>query len=167
MDDTICKKSKPWSRAKNPIQKCQFHQSHLEGKTVYGHQVVGILLQCGDVIIPYQLTMYDKNKINESNKKVTKIEIVIKAISLLPKPPNQGYVLGDSWYSDEKIIKTAQLKGFNYIGALKANRIIYPKCCRMNQKISGFAKIINKEDFHLVTVNKTSYYVYRNILSSK
>ena len=31
----------------------------------------------------------------------------------------------------------------------------------MSQKINGFAKMINKEDFHLVTVNTSSYYVYR------
>ena len=161
IDDTICKKTKPSSRAKNPIEKCQFHQSHLEGKQVYGHQVVGILLQCGEVTIPYQLTPYDKTRMNEFNKKVTKIEIVINAISSLPTPPKKGFILGDSWYSAEKIIKSAKLRGFDYIGALKTNRIIYPKCCRMNQQISGFAKMINKEDFHLVTVNKTSYYVYR------
>jgi len=161
IDDTICKKTKPSSQAKNPIEKCQFHFSHLEGKQVYGHQVVGILLQCGDVTIPYQLTPYDKTKMNESNKKVTKIEIAITAISSLPVPPNKGFILGDSWYSAEKILKAAQLRGFDYIGALKTNRVIYPKCCRMNQQISGFAKMINKEDFHLVTVNKNSYYVYR------
>lgn len=161
IDDTICKKTKPSSQAKNPIEKCQFHKSHLEGKQVYEHQVVGILLQCGDVTIPYQLTPYDKTRMNESNKKVTKIEIAIISNSLLPTPPNKGFILGDSWYSAEKIIKAAKLRGFDYIGALKTNRIIYPKCCRMNQKISGFAKMINKEDFHLVTVNKNSYYVYR------
>ncbi len=43
--------------------------------------------------------------------------------------------MGDSWYSAEKIIKSAKLR--------------------------GFAKVIDKEDFHLITVNKTSYYVYR------
>ena len=79
----------------------------------------------------------------------------------MPTPTKKGFIFGDSWYSAEKIIKAAKLRGFDYIGALKTNRIIYPKCCRMNQKISGFAKMINKEDFHLVTVNKTSYYVYR------
>ena len=161
IDDTICKKTKPSSQAKNPIEKCQFHFSHLEGKQVYGHQVVGILLQCGDVTIPYQLTPYDKTRMNEFNKKITKIEIAINAISLLPTPPNKGFILADSWYSAEKIIKAAKLRNFDYIGALKTNRIIYPKCCRMSQKINGFAKTINKEDFHLVTVNTSSYYVYR------
>ena len=161
IDDTVCKKTKPSSRAKNPIEKCQFHYSHLESKQVYGHQVVGILLQCGDVTIPYQLTPYDKTRMNEFNKKVTKIEIAINAISSLPTPPNSGFILADSWYSAEKIIKAATLKGFDYIGALKTNRVIYPKSCRMSQKINGFAKTINKEDFHLVTVNTSSYYIYR------
>ncbi|WP_035290522.1 IS701 family transposase [Clostridium sp. KNHs214] len=161
IDDTICKKTKPSSRAKNPIEKCQFHQSHLENKKVYGHQVVGALLQCGDVTIPYQLTLYDKTKVDKDNKKFTKINIAVNIISSLPEPPIQGFVLGDSWYSAEIIIKTAKAKGFEYIGALKTNRIIYPKCSRMNHKINGFAKTINKEDFHLVTVNKHSYYVYR------
>lgn len=161
IDDTISKKTKPSSRANNPIQKCAFHKSHLEGKTVYGHQVVGILLQCDDIVIPYQLILYDKDKLDKNKEKVTKIKIAINAISALPKPPKRGFVLGDSWYSAEKIIKAANANGFHYIGALKTNRVIYPKCCRMSQQISGFAKKINKEDFHLVTVNKNSYYVYR------
>jgi hypothetical protein len=76
------------------LQKCAFHRSHLEGKTVYGHQVVEILLQCDDVVIPYQLILYDKDKVDENKEKIIKIKIAINAISSLPKPPKKGFVLG-------------------------------------------------------------------------
>jgi len=32
IDDTISEKTKPSSKAKNPIEKCSFHNSHLKGK---------------------------------------------------------------------------------------------------------------------------------------
>src|SRR3712207_8979986 len=36
IDDTISEKTKPSSKAVNPIEKCYFHNSHLKRKTVYG-----------------------------------------------------------------------------------------------------------------------------------
>ena len=161
IDDTICKKSKPSSQAKKIIQNCSFHYSHLENKQVYGHQVIAVLLQCGDITIPYHIKPYDKNIVDEQGEIITKIQIAIDTINSLPKPPNKSYVLADSWYSAEKIIKASINKNFHYIGALKTNRVIYPKQFNMNHQIKGFAKKLKEEDFHLVTVNKNSYYVYR------
>ncbi len=52
-------------------------------------------------------------------------------------------------------------KGFYTIGALKTNRILYPRGIR--QKISEFALHLRKTDagVSLVTVGSQSYYVYR------
>ena len=52
-------------------------------------------------------------------------------------------------------------KGFYTIGALKANRVIYP--CGIQQKVSEFAPYLRKADaaVSLVTVGSRSYYVYR------
>ncbi len=44
VDDTISEKTKPSSKVINPIEKCSFHNSHLKGKTVYGHQILVSLL---------------------------------------------------------------------------------------------------------------------------
>jgi Transposase DDE domain len=154
IDDTISEKTKPSSKAKKPTQKAKFHQSHLKNKTVYGHQIVIVLLQCGRIKLPLLISLYDKQK-------QSKIQMALDIISMLPPPANKVYVLADSWYSSKKVIKASRKAGFNYIGGMKVNRIIYPEGYRMNRQIQGFAKELKIEDFHLVTVRKSQYYVYR------
>jgi hypothetical protein len=154
IDDTISEKTKPSSKAKNPTQKAKFHQSHLKGKQVYGHQIVIVLLQCGKIKLPLSITLYDKTV-------QSKIQTAIDIISVLPTPPNKGYVLADSWYSSAKVIRASKKAGFNYIGGLKVNRVIYPKEHRVNRQVQGYAKELKIEDFHLVTVGKRKYYVCR------
>ena len=53
------------------------------------------------------------------------------------------------------------VKGFYCIGAIKTNRVIYPK--GIKQSIAQFAQLIQKTDSNvsLVTVGKRNYYVYR------
>jgi len=46
IDDTISKKTVPSSKDKKPTKKCGFHNSYLKGKTVYGHQLVTVMLLC-------------------------------------------------------------------------------------------------------------------------
>ena len=154
VDDTISKKTKPSSKAKRPIEKCKFHYSHLEGKQVYGHQVVGIILKCGDLVLPYSVTLYEKEC-------MSKIEMTINAILSLPKAPNKGYVMADSWYSCKKIIVASLSKGFHYIGALKTNRVIYPENSRLSMQVKGYGKTLKKEDVNLVKVDDSSYWIYR------
>lgn len=154
IDDTISEKTKPSSKAKHPIEKCSFHQSHLKNKKVYGHQIVGVMLQCDGITVPFHLEMYDKSC-------MSKIELSIKVLELLPLPPYKAYVLADSWYTCKKIIDIAKLKGFGYIGALKTNRIIYPDQSTLGWPISEYAKKLEKKDYHLVTVGNHEYYIFR------
>lgn len=51
-DDTISKKTKPSSQAKHPIEATDFHFSHLECKTVWGHQLLAALLSVGSLTLP-------------------------------------------------------------------------------------------------------------------
>lgn len=120
IDDTISEKTKPSSKAKNVIEKCSFHNSHLNGKTVYGHQILVSLLSCDGLVLPYSIDIYDKDN-------MSKIEMTQNLISSLPKPENKGYVLCDSWYSCKAIFNSSVKAGYSYIGALKTNRVIYPK----------------------------------------
>ena len=55
IDDTISEKTKPSSKAINPIEKCSFHNSHLKGKNVYGHQILVSLLSCDGLVLPYSI----------------------------------------------------------------------------------------------------------------
>lgn len=91
IDDTISEKTPPSSKAKRPTEKCGFHNSHLKGKTVYGHQLVTVMLSCGKLVLPFAMIIYDKTE-------MSKIQIAMEIIASLPKPVKKGYVLCDSWY---------------------------------------------------------------------
>ncbi|CAG7838695.1 IS701 family transposase ISDha16 [Clostridium haemolyticum] len=154
IDDTISEKTKPSSKAVNPIEKCYFHNSHLKRKTVYGHQLVVALLSCDGLVLPYSIKIYDKSN-------MSKIDIATKLIKSMPKPVNKGYILCDSWYSCKAIFKASALAGYAYIGALKTNRVIYPKGHeRLGIKLHKFATSLNKDSFDLVKVKGRHYYIY-------
>ena len=157
IDDTISEKTKPSSKAKNPIEKCSFHNSHLKGKNVYGHQILVSLLSCNGLVLPYSIDIYDKES-------MSKIKLAQNLISTLPKPVNKGYVLADSWYSCKDIFNISKKFGYSYIGALKTNRVIFPKGHeRLGIKLNRFALSLNIEDFDLVTVKNKQYYIYNYI----
>ncbi|QPW59402.1 IS701 family transposase (plasmid) [Clostridium botulinum] len=157
IDDTISEKTKPSSKAINPIEKCYFHNSHLKRKTVYGHQLVVALLSCDGLVLPYSIEIYDKSN-------MSKIDTATKLIKSMPKPVNKGYILCDSWYSCKAIFKASALAGYAYIGALKTNRVIYPKGHeRLGIKLHKFATSLNKDSFDLVKVKGKHYYIYNYI----
>ncbi|KGM99073.1 transposase, partial [Clostridium botulinum C/D str. DC5] len=149
--------TKPSSKAINPIEKCYFHNSHLKRKTVYGHQLVVALLSCDGLVLPYSIEIYDKSN-------MSKIDTATKLIKSMPKPVNKGYILCDSWYSCKAIFKASALAGYAYIGALKTNRVIYPKGHeRLGIKLHKFATSLNKDSFDLVKVKGNHYYIYNYI----
>lgn len=157
IDDTISEKTKPSSKAKNPIEKCSFHNSHLKGKNVYGHQILVSLLSCDGLVLPYSIDIYDKES-------MSKIKLTQNLISTLPKPENKGYVLCDSWYSCKDIFNASEKVGYSYIGALKTNRVIFPKGHeRLGIKLHQFAASLNIKDFDLVTVKEKEYYIYNYV----
>ena len=157
VDDTISEKTKPSSKVINPIEKCSFHNSHLKGKTVYGHQILVSLLSCDGLVLPYLINIYDKES-------MSKIKLNENLIETLPKPEHKGYVLADSWYSCKDIFNASKKAGYSYIGALKTNRVIFPKGHeRLGIKLHKFAEILNIEDFDLVTVKEKQYYIYNYV----
>ena len=153
VDDTIASKTKPSSRALHPIEDAYFHQSHLKGKQDYGHQAVAVMLSCNGIVLNYAFVMY--------NKSISKIDIVENIAKELPVPPVMSYFLCDCWYTSEKIINTFAGRGFHTIGALKTNRMLYP--FGFKKKLNEFAALLSttRSHFHLVTVKKQKYYVYR------
>ena len=60
IDDTISERTVPSSKALKPIEKCSFHNSHLKHKTVYGHQLVTVMLICDEVVMPYSISIMIK-----------------------------------------------------------------------------------------------------------
>ena len=135
------------------MEDAYFHQSHLKGKQDYGHQAVAVMLSCNGIVLNYAFVMY--------NKSISKINIVENIAKELPVPPVMSYFLCDCWYTSEKIINTFAARGFHTIGALKTNRMLYP--FGFKKKLNEFAALlsITRSNFHLVTVKKQKYYVYR------
>lgn len=154
IDDTISEKTVPSSKAKKTTEKCGFHNSHLKGKTVYGHQLVTVMLLCDNLVLPYTMAIYDKDN-------MSKIQMAIEFIKSLPKPVNEGYVLCDSWYSNKKLFNVSKKAGYAYIGGLRTNRVIYPLGHeRLGVKLNRMSKILTKDDVNLVKVGNNEYYVY-------
>ena len=153
IDDTISSKTKPSSKAKNPIEDAYFHFSHLKKKQDYGHQAISVMLSCNGITLNYAIIMYDKSK--------TKIKLVSEIASELPIPPVISYLLCDSWYVCDKVMDSFIRRGFYTIGALKTNRIIYPSGVKCS--VSQFAEALkeNADQFHTVTVKGRQYNIYR------
>lgn len=76
VDDSVCEKTKPSSRAASPMQGASYHHSHLKGKQVYGHSIVQTLLRSGDVTYPLSSHRYEP-------KGKSKIQLVCDMIGVL------------------------------------------------------------------------------------
>ena len=111
------------------------------------------MLSCNGITLNYAIIMF--------NKTLSKIQIVRDIAEELPEAPVLSYFLCDCWYSCVKVMDSFLAKGFYTVGALKTNRVIYPK--GIKQQISQFAQYIRNTDRNvdLVTVGKRQYYVYR------
>jgi len=55
IDDTVTPKKKPSSRAVHPMEGAGWHDSHLEGKQVYGYQIFAAIISSGNHKLCYRL----------------------------------------------------------------------------------------------------------------
>ncbi|MCL2026634.1 MAG: transposase [Leptospirales bacterium] len=160
IDDTIYEKAKPSSQVKSPIYGCGFYKSHLKNKMVYGQQFVSCMLRCEDLVLPYDIVLYEKST-DENDTARSKIGIACGIIKSLPSPPYGGYVVTDSWYSCQALFESSKSKGCHFIGALKSNRLIFPRgFCKKGIKIGKYVRSLKQSDFDFVTVGGHSYHVY-------
>lgn len=92
---------------------------------------------------------------------MSKIEIATDIIKSLPNPVKEGYLLCASRYSCKALFDASKAQGYTYIGALKTNRVIYPKCHeKLGIKVHAFSKTLSVKDVSLVTAGNREYYVY-------
>jgi len=150
LDDTVNEKHKASEKTERPMDEVRSVYSHLKGGFVYGHQVFAAM--AGNLC--YKL---DFCRENDGGK----IEKAVSVANSLPKLDKPGYVLMDSWYTCKKIIDAFIVKNYHTIGALKSNRVIYPKEHTGSMQISQFAKTLSQSDFRLVTAKSGKYWVYR------
>lgn len=90
IDDTISEKTKPSSQATSPTEACSFHFSHTVGKSVFGHQVVQLMIADEQTAYPYDFSLYHKEEA------VSKIEVAINLLRQAPHLQRPTYVLCDS-----------------------------------------------------------------------
>ena len=111
------------------------------------------MLCCNGIVLNYDVIMYDKS--------VSKIELVSKIACELPFVPVISYLLCDSWYVCDKVINSFIVKGFYTIGALKTNRIVYPKGVKCS--VSRLAAALKESNlpFCTVTVKGHQYNIFR------
>ncbi|CAM4033874.1 hypothetical protein GS8_3094 [Geobacillus stearothermophilus] len=122
MDDTICQKTKPSSRATHVIQGCDCHDSHKDHQMVWGHSLVWLMVHTFTQAFPFAFHLYDK-KVETS-----KMDLAIEMLSLFKgKRARPMYVLMDSWYPSKELIEACLKQGFHVIAMLKTNRILDPK----------------------------------------
>lgn len=154
IDDTICQKTKPSSRATHAIQGCDWHFSHSDHQLVWGHSLVWLMVHTFTQAFPFAFRLYDKT----SGR--SKIDLAIEMLSSLKgKRAQPVYVLVDSWYPSQALIEACLKQGFHVIAMLKTNRILYPKGIAIQAK--EFARYIEPNDTRLVTVGNERYRVYR------
>ncbi len=154
IDDAICQKTKPSSRAVHAIQGCDWHYSHTEKKSIWGHSLVWLMVHTMTQAFPFAFRLYEKAA------GTSKIDLAIEMLSSLKVKPDQPvYVLMDSRHPSKELIEACLKKGFHVIAMLKTNRILYPKGIAVQAK--KFAEYIEPSDTHLVTVGEERYRVYR------
>jgi len=154
IDDTVCEKKVPSSKAKNPTEGTAWHYSHLENAFVFGHQVLTSMVECGKYDLCYSMERYDKDK-------KTKIEMTLDIIEGLPIAEQKSYALLDSWYTSTDIINGFKRKKYNVIGAIKTNRVVYPDNRKFS--IANYAKTLTQNEFHSVTVKNDEYLAARYV----
>ena len=62
IDDTIASKTRPSSQAVHPMEATSNHMSHLKGRMDYGHQAIGVMLACGELVLNYAILLYGKSQ---------------------------------------------------------------------------------------------------------
>ncbi len=105
IDDTICQKTKPSSRATHAIQGCDWHYSHTEKKSIWGHSLVWLMVHTAAQAFPFAFRLYDK----AAGK--SKGELAIEMLSSLDVR-RPVYVLMDSWYPSKALVKACLKKDF-------------------------------------------------------
>ena len=153
IDDTIAEKKQPSKKALSPTEGTGWHYSHLEKTMVYGHQLLGCTVSCGEMSLCYEMKRYDKAE-------KSKIDMTVDLIASLPVAERESYALFDSWYTNAKTVNAFRAKNYIVIGALKTNRIIYYEGESVSITELGLNTSI--DEFQLVTLNnQEKYWVYR------
>ncbi|MCZ8514335.1 transposase [Paenibacillus filicis] len=155
VDDTCCKKDKSTKK----MEALSFQYSHEDGKSVSCHNLVTAHVASSGSSYAWDFRPYYQKDYCAAQRLTfmtfkSKNDLTVEIIEAFPaRDDERVYVLMDSWYTSEKVIR----KGFHVIAAIRTNRLICPS--GLSISISDFAeKYIRKADLHSVTVDGQGVY---------
>lgn len=144
IDDSLAEKDDA-TRQLEPVDYHHYHNKSRPGKPVYtnGAVYIEVRVQCGDWGYSYAHRLYLREKtvrrLNRQRPKDQRLrfrskyrlarEMLVALQAQLP-PEYQVYVLFDSWYASNKLLKFCRRQGWHVICALKANRTLDGKQVR-------------------------------------
>ena len=153
IDDTVVPKSKPSSQAHQPIDDGGYHFDHQTGTTVYGHQWLTIMAGTSERLYPYHIERYDKEG-------PSKIDLALQQLWTIDVGNRPVYILADSWYASEKLIRAVRDRGWHFIGAIKSNRVLHTAPMPLPAR-DWAQRARQAEDPDLGTVRTTTYEMVR------
>jgi len=155
LDDSVAEKTG------KKMEGVDYHYSHSVGRTVLGHVwVTGQMVVLGQSY-PVSWKLYRRQVTCEAAgvpfaSKPELAQAILQAFE--PLPGTQVYVLTDSWYPSQEMLKVCQAQGFHLISAVKSNRKF--KTDDDNLQVQEWRQGLPEEAFDLVTVNATGYKVW-------
>lgn len=152
IDDSVVEKTG------KKMEGVDYHYCHSAGGTVLGHAwVTGHLVVLGQSY-PVRWKLYRRQVSCEAAgvpfaSKPALAQAILRGF--MPLPDTQVYVLTDSWYPSQEMLKVCRGKGFHLISAVKSNRKF--KTTEDNQQVQQWQQSLPEGAFDLVTVNATGY----------
>ena len=129
-DDTVCRKYSPRTE-----MVCYNHSSTMG--TVLSHDYVTSLYVNNQVAVSDGLKLYgNKKKCREKGATFkTKVQLACELIGDHVSRAKQTICIWDSWFMCRDMVAECQAQGYNYIGEIKSNRIVFydGKRCRLHE----------------------------------
>jgi len=142
IDDTINRKTG------KQMEDAGYHFDSVEGKAVWGHDVVTTHYINGDVEYPVRLGLYVKKEScqKKGQEFKTKIQLAVEQINAFTPPAGTRTVLGfDSWFFCHQITQAAEAKGYDWVTQAESNRIVHYKGQKLN--VTLLAKSLPEKRF--------------------
>jgi SRSO17 transposase len=146
------------------MEAVDYHYCHSAGKTVLGHVwVTGHLIVLGQSY-PVSWKLYRRQVTCEALgvpfvSKPQLAQAILRAFE--PLPATTTYVLTDSWYPSQDILRLCKERRFHLISAVKSNRKF--KATGQDLQVKQWTQTLLQEAFDFVMVNATGYQVWSAI----